>query len=78
MNMKKSDRERRLAEHLEHLMAGGGMHLRLSTGNSFLEAQEKTLSEDLIGLKEIYALCAACFRIGAEVNELARLGKESW
>jgi hypothetical protein len=47
--MKQSERERLLAETLEHLMEGGGMNFRLSTGNGFAEAQEIALSEDLIG-----------------------------
>jgi hypothetical protein len=76
--MKDSERERLLAETLEHLMAGGAMNFRLSTGDSFAEAQKIALSEDLIGLKEIYGLCRACFWLGAEASELARRGKSAY
>jgi hypothetical protein len=76
--MKQSERERLLAETLEHLMAGGAMNFSLSTGDSFIEAQKITLSEDLIGLKEIYALCRACFWLGVESGELARRGKSAY
>jgi hypothetical protein len=76
--MKQSERERLLAETLEHLMEGGDMNFHLSSGNSFVEAQEIALSEDLVGLKEIYVLCRACFWLGAEAAELARRGKSAY
>jgi hypothetical protein len=76
--MKQSKRERLLAETLEHLMAGGAMNFHLSTGDSFIEAKKITLSDDLIGRKEIYALCRACFWLGAEAGELARRGKSAY
>jgi hypothetical protein len=76
--MKQDERDRLLAETLEHLMKGDSMNFHLSSGNSFAKAQEIALSEDLVGLTEIYTLCRACFWLGAEAAELARRGKSAY